>query len=39
MGKPYLLHGKVGYGEGVASGEVVPSCNKGLMGGGQRQYI
>ena len=34
MGRPYLLHGKVAYGEEVASVEEVASCDTGLITGG-----
>ena len=33
MGKPYLLHGKVAYGEEVTSGEELASCDRGLVAG------
>ena len=40
MGRPYLLHGKVAYGEEVASVEEVASCDTGLITGeGHKQYI
>ena len=40
MGRPYLLHGKVVYGEEAAFVDEATSCDTGLItGGGHKQYI